>query len=436
MPTLPVHLLLPRAGRTDVLVDADGALPELQVELEHDDTVVVGLRRALGSNWNFDPIVLETHLPPSPDGSENDLVALAVLDAGDAEWPTPPGYRWGRPPRVLPERVGPRAAAWLEEWRTGAEPPALRPRWSRPGWDARASAWIRDALERAGRSARGEIEIRRLWGISAMARVPTADGGVAWFKAVFPRFDHEIAVTRFLERAVPDAGPHVIAAEDVEGWMLLDEVGGEPLGIDATEDELAASIRRLVEIQAAFVGRQEELRAAGVPDRPLGRLADEVADAMRDPGEIEGPRVGADRVAIVVAWIREQAAWLGGVGLPETLVHGDFHVYNVIPRDGRPVIIDWSDAAISHPLLDIGPWFGHPGAPGDPDRAWATWLDALRAFGPVEALRGERERVFALASAFQLASYAGIVRGLEPANRYQLSDGVRDFWGLLDERVP
>jgi hypothetical protein len=30
----------------------------------------------------------------------------------------------------------------------------------------------------------------------------------------------------------------------------------------------------------------------------------------------------------------------------------------------------------------------------------------------------------------------GIVRGLEPANRYQLSDGVRDFWELLDAGVP
>jgi hypothetical protein len=51
-------------------------------------------------------------------------------------------------------------------------------------------------------------------------------------------------------------------------------------------------------------------------------------------------------------------------------------------------------------------------------------------------VRGERERVIGLASAFQLVSYAAIVRGLEPANRYQLSDGVRDFWGLLDARVP
>ena len=134
--------------------------------------------------------------------------------------------------------------------------------------------------------------------------------------------------------------------------------------------------------------------------------------------------------------MRRQSDWLAVVGLPETLVHGDFHVFNVIERRGEPVIIDWSDAAISHPLLEIGPWFGHPKAPGDPGRSWAAWLDALSSIGRVDALRGERERVLGLASAFQLVSYAAIVRGLEPANRYQLSDGVREFWGLLDARVP
>jgi aminoglycoside phosphotransferase (APT) family kinase protein len=157
---------------------------------------------------------------------------------------------------------------------------------------------------------------------------------------------------------------------------------------------------------------------------------------MDDPAEIEGPDVAPERLATVVDWVRRQSDWLDAVGLPDTLVHGDFHVLNVMERDGEPVIIDWSDAAISHPLLEIGPWFGHPMTPGDPDRSWAAWLDALSAFGPVGAVRGERERVLGLASAFQLVSYGAIVRGLEPANRYQLSDGVRDFWGRLDARVP
>jgi len=436
MLTIPTHLLMPHPGHGAVLVDAHGALPRLDLVLEEEDTVVIGVRRALRSAWNLDAVVLETHLPPAPDGSSDAHVALGVIDEPDPSWTPPAGTRWDQPPRELPERVGPRAATWLREWETGAEPPPLRSPWARPGWHARASAWICAALEEAGRPAAGEIEMRRLWGISAIARVPTADGGTAWFKAVFPLFEAEVAITRFLEANIPEAVPHVIAVDEASAWLLLDDVGAEPVGSAATDEQLAAALRRLVQIQASMAGREEELRAVGVADRPLRRLADDVAVAMDDPAEIGGPDVAPERLATVVDWVRRQSDWLDAVGLPETLVHGDFHVFNVIERHGEPVIIDWSDAAISHPLLDIGPWFVYPKAPGDPDRSWTTWLGALSSIGPVDAVRGERERVFGLASAFQLVSYAAIVRGLEPANRYQLSDGVRDFWALLDARVP
>jgi aminoglycoside phosphotransferase (APT) family kinase protein len=278
--------------------------------------------------------------------------------------------------------------------------------------------------------------MRRLWGISAVARVPTADGGTAWFKAVFPLFETEVATTRLLDAAFPGAVPHVIAADQDAGWLLLDDAGAEPIGTAATDEQLAAAIRRLVRIQAGMAGREEELRAAGVPDRPLRRLAEDLSRAMVNPAEIEGPEVAPERLATVVEWVRRQSDWLDAAGLPETLVHGDFHAFNVMERDGESVIIDWSDSSISHPLLDIGPWFGHPLATGDPGSGWAAWLNALSSIGPVHALRAERERIFGLASAFQVVSYAAIVRGLEPANRYQLSDGVRHFWDLLDARVP
>lgn len=434
--TIPTHVLMPRAGHGAVLVDARGSLPKLDLDLKDDDTVVVGVRRALRRAWNLDAVVLETHLPPPADGSLDGQVALAVLDEPDPRWPPPAGTCWGQPPRELPDRVGGRAATWLGEWESGAQPPALRPRWAHPGWQERVTAWIGASLEHAERPVAGEIEIRRLWGISAVARVPTANAGTAWFKAVFPLFETEIATTRLLDTAFPGAVPHVIAADEDAGWLLLDDVGADPVGAAATDDQLAAAIRRLVQIQAGMAGRERELRAAGVADRPLRRLADDLSSAMVNPTEIEAREVTPERLATVVEWVRRQCDWLDATGLPETLIHGDFHAFNVIDRHGEPVIIDWSDSAISHPLLEIGPWFGHPESPGDPGRGWAAWLDALSSIGPVDTLRGERDRIFALASAFQVVSYAAIVRGLEPANRYQLSDGVRDFWDSLDARVP
>lgn len=37
----------------------------------------------------------------------------------------------------------------------------------------------------------------------------------------------------------------------------------------------------------------------------------------------------------------------------EALCHGDFHPGNIIISAGGPVVIDWNDAAIGHPLADV-----------------------------------------------------------------------------------
>jgi aminoglycoside phosphotransferase (APT) family kinase protein len=44
----------------------------------------------------------------------------------------------------------------------------------------------------------------------------------------------------------------------------------------------------------------------------------------------------------------------GAAGLPQTLVHGDFHANNVLIERCVPKIIDWSETAIGSPLLDLG----------------------------------------------------------------------------------
>ena len=90
-------------------------------------------------------------------------------------------------------------------------------------------------------------------------------------------------------------------------------------------------------------------------------------------------RASRDRLVANLPWYRESIAQLQAGPVPETLVHGDFHPWNV-HRDGdHLVIFDWSDAAITKPFVDV--------------MTWATWLahdprarDALwQSFGDVWA---------------------------------------------------
>src|SRR5262249_9744172 len=52
--------------------------------------------------------------------------------------------------------------------------------------------------------------------------------------------------------------------------------------------------------------------------------------------------------------VARDARCLDALPIPATLLHGDFHAGNVILADGsHPVILDWTDGALSHPFFDL-----------------------------------------------------------------------------------
>jgi aminoglycoside phosphotransferase (APT) family kinase protein len=51
--------------------------------------------------------------------------------------------------------------------------------------------------------------------------------------------------------------------------------------------------------------------------------------------------------------LREAISELAAIGVPETLLHGDLHPRNLAVRDGKVLAFDWTDAAVSHPFLDL-----------------------------------------------------------------------------------
>ena len=123
---------------------------------------------------------------------------------------------------------------------------------------------------------------------------------------------------------------------------------------------------------------------------PVRRDGDAAApdggDAGRAPGTVVGPRRGASRARSprlggcrhwrqplprswratpasstprssaecerLVSSIPARTAEIADCGLPDTLVHGDFHRGNVRGSDGRLVLLDWGDCGVGHPLLD------------------------------------------------------------------------------------
>src|SRR4029079_4441820 len=75
-------------------------------------------------------------------------------------------------------------------------------------------------------------------------------------------------------------------------------------------------------------------------------------------------------------------------GLPNALVHGDFHPGN-LRSDGQALtLLDWGDSGVGHPLLDLPAFFNAiPTDAVDPVRAhWLQrWSDAVPGSDPAHA---------------------------------------------------
>ncbi len=107
-------------------------------------------------------------------------------------------------------------------------------------------------------------------------------------------------------------------------------------------------------IQQSWLGRVDELVTLGLPVRSLTDLAAQVEAMTED--DVLLPRMPAD----VRQWwlasvpvLAESCRRLDEIGPGPTLVHGDFHPWNVASGPATTRVFDWTDAAVSHPFVDL-----------------------------------------------------------------------------------
>ncbi|MDQ3128087.1 MAG: aminoglycoside phosphotransferase family protein [Chloroflexota bacterium] len=438
---LDLRFIIPGPTPGTVLRDADGRLPAQMVEGDADEATVVAATACLRERFALTTPILESHpkWEGVPDGEP--IPTLVMTEPVAADWATPDGLAFAPiapSAEGLPDVLVPRADDLLGELRTGAEPPDLRPRWARRGWHERASAWMSEALAAVGRPLLEPPRPFYLRGISALLHGRTADGDV-FLKAVFPPFHPEPVVGRLLAERFPTLVPRVVAIDVDEGWLIVDDVAApwiSDLPTDAKRAGLAAGARAVVAIQNALVGDLDAFVAAGCPIRPLDGLADATHSALGPDGASHAAgAVSPERRERAVAATHDAVARVHGLGFPTTLIHGDFHAGNAALVEDRAVIIDWSDAAISNPAVDLVTWLNWSREEPEEQRvAIDAWVTAWSTTGTVEsaAVRAAIDDILVVGAAYQVVSYDGILRALEPATRYTLADAARSFLTELE----
>ena len=272
-----------------------------------------------------------------------EVTVLRLLTAADG-WGVA-----GGPVTYLAEVAAVPADLELSPW-DGADPVTEQPfriPYARPGGPAADLAWADATLAVAGRRRVGEAEQVRTWNLSSIWRLPVADG-LVWLKVVPPFFAHEGPMLRLLDPAVV---PPLVAAEGRR--VLLDDVPGEDHW-GAELPVLERIVAMLVGLQVSWVGRVGELEALGAPDWRAERFVAASDRVVATTASELEPEV-VSRLRALVDGLPARFADIASCGIPDTLVHGDFHPGNTrgsADPDGRSVLLDWGDCGIGNPLLD------------------------------------------------------------------------------------
>ena len=328
-----------------VLTDEEGRLPSYEAEDTWDDprrrahacgdpaAVLVAPQIMVGS----DPTVLLSVFGPR---SETTV---------DGTWRSLDDLVGGDPALLPPLREIAAITAGV------IEAPARRPQWFSTSWYDEADAWVDAQLGSRGRTRTGATVPTKVWSVSAVLMIPS-DPAPVWMKASCRHFHAEPALTRLVAEMMPEHAPPMLAADEERAWLLMDDLPG------ATEERedppppglALAAARITATLQLRSLDHLVAIEAAGVPVRTLTDtrhrfdqlLGDSVELVQLTPEELAAARALRGDVHAVLDE-------LAGLGIPDTLVHGDLHAGNVAHDGEALVLYDWSDAAISHPFLDV-----------------------------------------------------------------------------------
>ncbi len=304
---------------------------------------------------------------------------------------------------------------------TGSAARALQPQrfrmpWAEPGGPARQLSWAEASLDAQGiRLAAPAVQVRT-WNLSSIWRLPT-NAGTVWLKAVPPFFAHEGAV---LERFAGFAVPELLARAD--GVCLLADVAGDDL-YQPTDQQAVAMIDALMAIQRGPGADVDALLSLGLPDWRVASLARPAAHTLAIRAtELEGAQRRALEALIDGLDARQRE--LTACGIPDSLVHGDFHPGNVRGAGPDVTILDWGDSGVGHPLLDAAAFTERmPSAQRAIVEAHWTrrWREAIPGSDPVRAAR----LIAPVAALRQALIYRHFLDHIEPDERiYHETDDV------------
>ena len=226
--------------------------------------------------------------------------------------------------------------------------------WDSPTeWHRRIREWV-ESNAPDGRSWR--IAQIRSWSISSVWRL-TSGGSRIYLKASPRFFASEVAITRDVATRFPEVSPFLIAADIEEGWALMEDLGDLTLSKSDEPKLWSATMRTIALVQHGYAERTNVLERMGIESRTTESIVETLMDWVEEPSRASLRVFQSENEAVLrrlasrLDEVETIERRLSKLRIPRSLEHGDLDSTNVFIRNGSPVLMDWSDACISHPFF-------------------------------------------------------------------------------------
>jgi hypothetical protein len=331
------------------------------------------VQAAIERKWEFKAIVLDV-LADCPGGED---MVIAELRNGDSTHRFPHPHSWVGLSDIREDEISGSARTTVERLlNDGATGGGT---FSRFGWVDDALDWISTEAGIDRPEFTGNVKQFNASASFALARFDRKAAPPLWFKAAGDPAIPEYRITTALSKLFPDYLPTLVSSrEDWNAWWMED--AGRSLDEARSADMFGQAVSRLAELQKASICHVPALVAAGCGDQRtsvlrahIPEMMEHIEEAMARPSVSHAPRLGSTRIREMGAIVEDACLNLEGLGIPDTLLHGDINFGNILAGPRGCVFTDWAHAAIGHPFV----MFEHLRAQFAQETDTAPWLARL-----------------------------------------------------------
>jgi hypothetical protein len=321
----------------------------IRVDVPQRTRLARELQEALRSTWGLTAMILDCLT------TDDSLSPCAVAEILHGELPA--GFRAVQLEQIASDELSEQQRVLLQAMLDGnAKSP-----FARIGWIDDAIAWLEASTGRRV-SSKSDLEQYNAGEGFMLVRFRMEGGRDYWLKATGVPNTHERPVTSLLCKLCRGYVPEVVAEMPAwNAWLMR----GDGKGVTALPTEtfdimrlLEGAVESLAEVQKRTVGSELDLLEAGAFDHRTQVLRTEAGvlfaymdEAMGLQTSTKAPRIESGRLRELRSNFEDMCKHMEDLRLPDTVLHGDMNLGNILIANGRCVFIDWCEAYVGNPLV-------------------------------------------------------------------------------------